>query len=128
MGQTYNVHLNVKFNDENGAADALRKKIGNADQDRVDYSLEHYKEIGIGTDTVEDLLKIFFGGWNGKLTKTKSGSLDSGFDACYGWERIMMDAFDDIAPFLANGSSITIYPDSGRDKAVIRDGNAVWIE
>ena len=125
MGQTYSVILDVKFKDKNGAAQALRGKIARADQDFADYGLEHFKELGIGTDTIEDLLKIFFGGWDGKLID-HGASMTSDFDASYGWETVMMDAFDDIAPFLEDGSAIRIYPDSGKDYATVYDGLATW--
>ena len=125
MGQTYAVSLKLHFKDKEGAAQALRDKIARATEERVIYSLEHYRELGIGTDTVEGLLRIFFGGWEGKLQNTGT-SLESGFDACYGWETVMMDAFDLMAPFLEDGSEITIYPDSGIDNAVVQGGKAVW--
>lgn len=131
MGQTYSVNLHVKFNDEQGAADALRSKIRRGPAERTDYNIDHYRSLGIGTDSVWDLLKIFFGGWEGKLekapgSKSRHTHLQSGFDACYGWEGVMMDAFDEIAPFLAPGSSIRIYPDSGCDYGKISNGKANW--
>lgn len=126
MGQTYSVVLEVKFKDKDGAAQALRNKIARAGEEGVLYGLDHYKyELGIGTDTIEDLLKIFFGGWDGKLIDYGT-SMTSSFDASYGWEGVMMDAFDDIAPFLEDGSEIRIYPDSGKDRATVYEGIATW--
>lgn len=126
MGQCYDVRLKVSITDEQGATKALQNKILRGNEERTDYSLAHYREIGIGTDTLSDLLKVFFGGWEGNL-KQNGEELESSFDCCYGWEGVMIDAFNEIAPFLADGSEIRIYPDSGVDKAVVKDGKAVWV-
>lgn len=127
MGQTYSVYLNIRVKDEKKAAQALRDKIARAEQEKVQYYLEHYKDIGIGTDTLHDLLRIFFGGWEGKLRKTRNGALESGFDASYGWEGVMMGAFDAIGPHLEDESTLDIWPDSGRDQAVVVDGQVQWL-
>lgn len=127
MGQTYSVYLNIRVKDEKKAAQALRDKIARAEQEKVQYYLEHYKDIGIGTDTLHDLLRIFFGGWEGKLRETHNGALESGFDASYGWEGVMMGAFDAIGPHLEDESTLDIWPDSGRDQAVVVDGQVQWL-
>lgn len=130
MGQVYNVIISEKMTDEKKVAETLRMKIERGKSEHVDYSLDHYKAIGIGTDTAEDLMKIFFGGWMGRLGSAPlpDGFTEytSDFDTCYGWERIMMEAFDEIAPYLADGSKIVIYPDSGADIAVVKGGKAEW--
>ncbi len=129
MGQTYSVTLRARFTDEQGAAQALRDKIARGDEEHTNYSLEHYKELGIGTDDIEDLIRIFIGGWNGTVTKKPSNGLiryDSGFDACYGWEGVMMTMFNELVPYLHPSSTMRIYPDSGCDFAKIVNGKAVW--
>jgi hypothetical protein len=128
MGQTYSVILKTGFKDKKGAKKALLDRIAKGDEDHTDYNLDHYRQIGIGTDTIEDLMKIFFGGWQGKLVPVKNhpNTLRSDFDACYGWEYIMTVAFNDLAPFLSDGSRITIYPDSGKDIGIVRNGKVQW--
>lgn len=126
MGQCYSINLKIKAKDEIGAVKALQNKIARGDQDHTDYSIDHYKQIGIGTETLPDLLRIFFGGWQGRLEEQK-GILHSAFDCCYGWEGTMIEAFNELAPFLKDGSYIKIYPDSGVDHAVVRNGAAVWL-
>ena len=131
MGQVYSVILDVKFKNKEKAADALREKISEAKSEHTNYDLEHYQTLGIGIEKIEDLLKIFFAGWEGKLQPAngeKTNRLYSGFNASYGWGNVMMTAFEKIAPYLEDGSTITIYPDSGIDKAVVINGKAVWIE
>ena len=126
MGQTYSVRLKVSFKDERGAVKALQAKIARGSEERVSYSLDHYRELGVGTETIGDLLRIFFGGWQGRLDQSPYGGLVSDFDACYGWEGVMMDAFDILAPYLEDGSSVKIWPDSGVDEAVVTGGEATW--
>lgn len=129
MGQCYSVTLNIKFKDKKAASDAIRRKISHGKLEHTDYSLGHYKGIGIGTESIHDLLRIIYGGWQGKLRAPSPGSeeLTSEFDASYGWEHVMMTAFEEIAPFLHDGSSITIYPDSGVDKGIVSAGTVRWI-
>lgn len=130
MGQVYSVILDVKFKDKEKAAETLRDKISKGKEENTNYNLDHYKSIGIGIDTIEDLLKIFFGGWRGILGSGtgKDKRLYAGFNACYGWENVMMTAFEQIAPYLEDDSSLTIYPDSGTDKAIVKSGKAIWVK
>ena len=101
MGQTYSVILKTGFKDKEGAKKALLDRIAKGDEDHTEYSLDHYSALGINTDTVEDLMKILFGGWEGKLVPVRNhpDTLRSDFDACYGWEYILTVAFNDLAPF-----------------------------
>lgn len=130
MGACYSVILKLKVLDEPAAVKALQAKLGRTKEEHTEYSLEHLKKIGIGTDTLEDLLKIFFGGYDGKLNKEEKRILathSSAFDASYGWESVMMTAFQEIAPFLRPGSSIRIYPDYDYDYGVVtREGKLEW--
>ena len=127
MGQCYSVEIKVRFTDEDGAKKALKTKLARHEEEHINYNLEHFKEIGIGTDNLTDLMGIFFGGWNGKLTTNENKEWRyADFDASYGWESVMMDAFEAIAPYLANGSVIKIYPDSGCDCGTIRRGKCMW--
>ena len=126
MGQTYSINLKLKFSDEKGAVKALQAKIARGKDEQVNYYLDHYLLLGIGTEKIADLLRIFFGGWTGKLEKHPENTLSSDFGASYGWEGVMMDAFDEMAPFLEDGSSIRIYPDSGVDKGTVKNKKAFW--
>lgn len=129
MGQTYSVNLKVKFRDEDKAKEALQQKISRAKAEHTNYNLDHFKELGIGTDTLTDLMGIFFGGWKGVLHQTPVGNcLYADFDASYGWETVMMEAFEEISPFLEKGSEIRIWPDHGCDYGVVENGTCVWKE
>lgn len=129
MGQCYSVEIKARFRDEEGAKKALQAKLGRHEEEHVNYSLDHFTgELGLSTDNLHDLMGIFFGGWKGKL-ETCPGDKDwvyADFDASYGWESLMMDAFEKIAPYLADGSVIKIYPDSGCDHGTVRNGKCKW--
>lgn len=143
MGQTYSVYLKLKVKNQDAAVKALQQKIAKGEEEHTNYSLEHYKEIGITPDTLEGLLKIIFGGWKGILEKKENrwnvkleklepfndgfDHYSADFDCCYGWENVMMRAFDALAPALEDNSQIDIYPDSGVDTAIITNQKAVWI-
>ena len=130
MGAVYSIHLRIKVTDRTSAAEALRTKIARGDQEYTSYSLEHYQSLGVGTDSLEDLLKIFFGGWEAKLESSKGNKgftkYDSAFDASYGWEGVMIRAFKEMAPYLEEESSIRIYPDSGVDYGRVKNGKVIW--
>ena len=126
MGQCYAIRLKAVFNDGGGAAEALRKKIQRGDEEHTDYSLDHCRQMGAGTDTLDGLLRIIFGGWNCRLEPDEKGVLHSSFSCSYGWEGVMISAFDEMAPFLKDGSYIRIYPDSGCDHCVVKGGKPVW--
>lgn len=128
MGQCYSVCLKLKFRDEEGAKKALKAKLDRHEEERIRYNLDHFEELGIGTDKLHDLLRIFFGGWSGELTLSTTDKEweYADFDACYGWEGVMMDAFEEIAPYLTEQSEIKIYPDSGCDHGTVRNGKCKW--
>lgn len=129
MGQCYSVELKVRFTDEDGAKKALQAKLDRHEEEHVCYNLDHFTgELGLSTDNLHDLMGIFFGGWKGKLEPSTTDDWEyADFDASYGWERVMMDAFEEIAPYLADGSVIEIYPDSGCDHGTVRNGKCEWI-
>ena len=128
MGQCYSVEIKARFTDEEGAKKALQAKLGRHEEEHVNYSLDHFTgELGLSTDNLHDLMGIFFGGWKGRLdTAPDKEWMCADFDACYGWEVVMMDAFEVIAPYLADGSVIKIYPDSGCDHGTVIKGKCKW--
>lgn len=128
MGQCYSVELKVKFRDEDGAKKALQAKLDRHEEDHVNYNIGHFTgELGLSIDNLHDLMGIFFGGWKGKLEPSTTDDWEyADFDASYGWESLMMDAFEEIAPYLADYSVIKIYPDSGCDHGVVKNGKCEW--
>lgn len=126
MGQVYSVVLKLNFTDEEGAKKALQSKINNGPKEKVNYSLPHFAQLSATTETIEGLLKIIFSGWDAKLIK-KGNSYSSDFNACYFWNQVMTDAFEDIAPFLSDGSELFIQPDNDSYKGTVKNGSVTWI-
>ena len=130
MSQVYDISLKLGYLSTECAKQALQHRIANAEREHVNYSLDHYRDIGLDLDNVHDLVRMIFGGWDAKFDEfSEPGWLEAGFNASYGWEAVMMDAFTSIAPFLEDGSEIIIdLWDEGRDHAIVKDGEAVWLE
>jgi len=123
------VAIKARFTDEDGAKKALQAKLGRHEEEHVNYSLDHFTgELGLSTDNLHDLMGIFFGGWKGRLETAPADKTweFADFDASYGWESLMMDAFETIAPYLADDSVIKILPDSGCDHGTVRNGKCKW--
>ncbi len=127
MGQCYDVNLCIRFKDEDGAKNALKAKIGRANEEKILYGESGLKAIGFDFDNIWDLMSVFFCGWGEKLRETANKDwLYSCFDASYGWERVMLDAFEKIASYLEEDSEIKIYPDSGCDYGYVKNGEVIW--
>lgn len=127
MGACYSVCLKVNLIDEEGAVKALNEHMT---KDGADYSLEEYANIGATPDTFDGLMKILLAEAQRKVTIYQHGRFkvyENDFDASYGWEGVMMDWFNVLAPFLKNGSELLIYPDNDYDKLVIKNGKCVQI-
>ena len=128
MGACYSVCLKVNFIDEEGAVKALNEHMTN--DTRANYSLEEYINIGATPDSFDGLMKILLAEAQRKVDIYEHGRFkvyENDFDASYGWEGVMMDWFNVLAPFLKNGSELLIYPDNGYDKLVIKNGKCVQI-
>lgn len=128
MGACYSVDLKVNFIDEEGAVKALNEHMVN--DTRADYSLEKYANIGVTPDTFDGLMKILLAEAQRKVVIYEHEGFkfyENDFDASYGWEGVMMDWFNVLAPFLKNGSELLIYPDSDYDKLVIKNGKCIQI-
>lgn len=129
MGACYNVTLKVKVNDEQKAIVALNEHIRN--DKRTDYSLEAYAKQGITTKTFDDLMRIFLAGWKYQEVKIDKSNeftvYSNNFNASYGWESVMIEMFETLAPFLQDNSELLIYPNNDYDELIIRDGKYIQI-
>lgn len=128
MGACYSIELKVNVIDMPGAIKALNEHIVN--DTSADYDLEECAKHGITTETFDGLIKILLADLQQPVyiyQKGKFAIYESDFNASYGWERIMMEWFEALAPFLANGSQMLIYPDEDYDKLVIKNGQCVQI-
>ena len=130
MGQCYSVYLKVRFNDEEGAKKELRNKISRGKEEHIGYDVDGLvAKHGYDLDNMSDLLSVFFSGWGSRLKRDYRDTdiLEADFNACYGWEGVMIETFSIIAPFMEDGSFMKIFPDSDYDHLEVKDGKAVTI-
>lgn len=135
MGQCYYIKLKLKFRDEEKdelrTIKAMQKYIKEHDSKGVIFNLDKWKKEGNKLYSLEDMLRVFFDGWNCWDFEMKQGrkwlKVRNGFDASYGWESIMLDIFDVISSFLEDGSEIWIYPDDDYDHLVVKNGKCVTV-
>lgn len=128
MGACYEVSIKIQVADETAAVKALNEHIAN--DNRTNYNLEKYKELGITPDTLDGLMRILLAERQSKVSvwdESPYRCYENGFNASYGWESIMMEWFEILSPFLADGSQMLIYPDSDYDELVIQNGKCVQI-
>lgn len=121
MGACYSVNLKVNFVDESAVIKALNEHMKN--DTRAVYESS-------ATETFDDLMRILLAEHQRKVDIWKEKKwkyYENDFDASYGWESVMLEWFEVMAPFLKNGSRLIIYPDSGRDEVVVRNGKCVWV-
>ncbi len=122
MGAVYSVSLTLKFQ---------------SSQDIVDYTRNFISDFGTSatfdnsdfTDIAGALSCIFTerGLHIEQLTDTFA-MCSSDFDASYGWESVMTDWFNYVAPVLQNGSEFKIWPDNGYYSGVVQNGKVIWGE
>lgn len=126
MGQCYTTYLKVRFNDEQGAVNAVQKRLEGQGVDIEQLG----RETGLDYNTTDGILRHYYSNWEDgyKWTKTTDPDILSGdFNATYSWESTMIAVFQLLARFLEDGSSLKIYPDSDYDYLVVKDGKAEWI-
>lgn len=130
MSQVYSVSLiRLQYKDREGAKNALQQRIAKGAEERVNYSLDHYRDdIGLDLENVDDLVRMIFGGWEARLEPGSiPGWLTAGFNASYGWESVMMDAFEAMGPFLEETAEVYIDVDEGYDRGRVINGKVEWI-
>ena len=111
MGTTYSVRTRVKFKDATSPIGVLQKQL-------------HSESTDLGT--LMDSLVALDNQPRGKSSKTKrSFEADNWFDASYGWEDLMYTTFKDMAPYMEDGSYLSVWPDAEPWKLTIQHGSVV---
>lgn len=121
MGACYSVQLKVNIKDEKGVIEALKEHMNNDTSAVYENTYE---------ETFDDLIRALLADHQRKVDifeEKKWRYYENDFDASYGWERVMLEWFEVMAPFLSNGSQIIICPDDGIDEVVVRDGKCIWV-
>ena len=123
----YCVELTIKPTADKRKLATLLKNYITKNPLNADFSLEKWKEEGVGTRKFEDLIKIMLAGWKSQpisINTNKDGfiTIGNGFNASYGWKNVMIGMFEAMAPLLANDSSLNIDEDEGGSEYVVKDG------
>ena len=131
MGQVYDIE--IQFCGEPDEDEIVRKTveyIANT-KDHVRYSktdlqLSEQSTLLDALDVIftDNIGCVYYGPEGSRELNTIPGRLTSGFDASYGWQEVMENWFEYVAPAMGEGTWITIYPDSGNTYAVVKDGKA----
>lgn len=117
-----NVELRVKEGCEEKVIETLQNKIKRAKEEMVNYGI---KDI---PNTLKELLGIFFVEDAVYYSYKQVGTwywVDSSFNASYGWETVMIDMFEEIAPYLEDKSELYIDIENDYDKIIIKNGKAI---
>ena len=117
-----NVELRVKEDCEEKIIKTLQDKIKRAKEEMVDYGIEEIP------NTLKELLGIFFVSHGDYYNYKQVGTwywVDSSFNASYGWESVMINMFEEIAPYLENKSELYIDIENDYDKIIIKNGKAI---
>ena len=123
MGAVYDVTVKMKYKDAEAVAEATRNYIKETG-DWIEWNLDKHP-LDVDLDT---LVKYVIMDSQFTVEEIKGGKeYNSGFDQSYGWEGVMLEWFEHIAPTLRNGSTLWIYPDEDYDKVVVKNGEAVQV-
>ena len=97
MGACCSVTLRMKAKDEEKAYRALLDDMNlNERENRANYNFAAFRRNGNDADTLESLIRIVLADWPScqfrKSGPDKDGFItyENDFDACYGWEYIMI--------------------------------------
>ena len=123
MGQWYDVTVKMKVKDAGGlikrSVDVFRTECPEW------YGEVKYKML---CDTVYGCVAFALAANQNTFTAVHRNGVTtykSSFKATYSWESLLEDWFGSIAPYLKDGSSMLVYPDSGHYEYVVEDGKAV---
>ena len=120
MGQTYSIEMVLKYEGKD------RFKVHNALKDFIFCKQAEGAGFAVklvASSSFTDALEALFTPSMDYLSAGAGNALvRSCFDASYGWDDVMMEAMEAIAPFLADSSCLSIFPDHGYIKGIVEDG------
>lgn len=129
MGASYSVDLVVSLKDERKAVEILQRFMLTSD---AEFNIDKFAVIGIGTKTFDDLLRIILAGWKSTPVKIEQvgayKKYSNDFDATYGWESVIIKAFEALVPVLRECSVLDISADDVYTGFVVTDGKLVQKE
>ena len=126
MGACYSVTFKLNVKDEKEIVRALNEKIKNDEENgRAVYGIEKY---GNKTDTLDGLMGVILAEHQGGVGIKKGRKYvyySNSFDASYGWESLIYEWFEEMVPFLEDGSVVNVYPDEGHWKCTVKGGKMI---
>lgn len=134
MGAVYSIRAYLLYDDEQAVAESIIKFV-KENTSWVDFTSSDVKELK-KNKTLMNALKVIFTDYTYKTDPVirekyygydTDNCYESDFNASYGWENVMTEAFKYMASALKDGSELYIWPDSGEDYLVIQNGTCVWI-
>lgn len=122
MGQCYYIKTSfrIRKGEEENLVNAMTNFLRCHNFREADLDLLKGKDI---EEQLEHVLGLLFPNCEGSREGLKN-DLTADFNASYGWESLMYEGFETMAPFLTNGSKLGIWPDSGHYWLRVRDGKA----
>lgn len=123
MGQCYSISLHMKVKD--GQKPALVSTLQEFTSKMNPSNPEMNK------NTLEGLIRMIFSGWTYGTCRRNElpeqwSDFEADFDANYGWEQTMQEAFKKMAPYLENDSSLYLEPDDDYYTMVVKDGETIY--
>ena len=119
MGAVYTIYGDLTYKSD--------KAIVNATKDFINSTTNARFSDTEFTDLEGALVCIFTDrGLDIKSISSTAVKFTSDFDASYGWEWVMQSWFDNVASVLNDGSTLEIYPDSGKDMGIVKNGKVDW--
>lgn len=132
MSACYLVILKLKFKGQSGKNCATRDLNRFIEREKIkgtDFSLDKYKKGEIKSNNFEGLMKLFLAGHQDNFIAYEDSKgflvIDSGFNASYSWEKLLIEMFKVMETNLQNGSSMVISIDMDYDELIIKNGVCV---
>lgn len=111
MGMCYSTYCKAICKDEGEVVHLAREYIRDASR--------YARFSSDGFTDLDGMMKMFF---TDDVEKDSDGTYAADFDASYGWENVMQEMFEAIAPALEDGSCLEVYADSWKDILIVKDG------
>ena len=125
MGQCYIIEMDVRYPEANKEKiiSTLSKYILDKQANSLaEFHLDEYAAKGYTPDTWEGVMTLLF---TDRGAEISAHHVSAGFDASYGWEYIMVDAFKSIAHLLDDSSRLIMHADNEEYTYTIQKGKMV---
>lgn len=128
MGACYSVILVAKTKNEKSATECLKAFVANG---KANFHTDEFARAGVDTGSFDGLVRVILAGYpeTQYVKKERPDGFTvygNDFGASYGWQGVLIDFFNALAPHLEDGSGIVSEPDEGCDEAVVENGKAIW--